>query len=42
MLSIDPFPIYINPLQKINCNANINVGTFYHDIVEYNNEKSDI
>ena len=42
MLDIYPSSMKINLLNKIPINANINVGNFHHDIVEYNSVKSDI
>ena len=42
MLYIYPSPLTINILKKINSNANINVGTFHNDIIEYNDKKHDI
>ena len=42
MLNIYPMPMNINPLNKIPSNANTSVACFYHDIVEYNTEISNI
>ena len=42
MLAIYPLPININPLKKVPNNANINLCSFHHDIVECNSGKSNI
>ena len=42
MFSIYPSLPNINPIRKINSNANINIGNYHNDIFEYNIEKSNI
>ena len=42
MLDIYPSPMNIHLLKKIPSNANINVGSFHHDIVEQNSKEAEI